>query len=407
MIYLDNSATTRTLPEAAEAAMAAMTGDFFNPAAAYAYGARTEKRVNEARTVIARPLKAKREEIIFTSGGTESNNAAIFGSLKGWRGPKRVITTAVEHPSVFEAVQSLQQSGDVDIVILPVNEQGYPDMNALIAGHLPEEMEVLRAAAEAFDMHASAADAAENTETETDSENGRGLCVGRDVKILSPIPVPLQDVICLGLNYTEHAEEAAAYAKEAFTSKDRYPVYFAKRVNHSPADGDPVPAYADLVDSLDYEAELAVIIGKDVKGISPEDVPGCIFGYTILNDFSARNLQTRHTQWYLGKSLDGYTPMGPCIVTADEFSFPPRLRISSRVNGELRQDSTTDMLIFGIDHIISELSRAMTLKAGTIISTGTPKGVGMGFDPPKFLHAGDTVTCEIEGIGTLTNTISD
>ncbi|MBQ7755603.1 MAG: cysteine desulfurase [Clostridia bacterium] len=131
MIYLDNSATTRTLPEAAEAALAAMTGDFFNPAAAYAYGARTEKRVNEARTVIARPLKAKREEIIFTSGGTESNNAAIFGSLKGWRGPKRVITTAVEHPSVFEAVQSLQQSGDVDIVILPVNEQGYPDMNAL------------------------------------------------------------------------------------------------------------------------------------------------------------------------------------------------------------------------------------------------------------------------------------
>ena len=131
MIYLDNSATTRTLPEAAEAAMAAMTGDFFNPAAAYAYGARTEKRVNEARTVIARPLKAKREEIIFTSGGTESNNAAVFGSLKGWRGPKRVITTAVEHPSVFEAVQSLQQSGDVDIVILPVNEQGYPDMNAL------------------------------------------------------------------------------------------------------------------------------------------------------------------------------------------------------------------------------------------------------------------------------------
>ena len=131
MIYLDNSATTRTLPEAAEAAMAAKTGDFFNPAAAYAYGARTEKRVIEARTVIARPLKAKREEIIFTSGGTESNNAAIFGSLKGWRGPKRVITTAVEHPSVFEAVQSLQQSGDVDIVILPVNEQGYPDMNAL------------------------------------------------------------------------------------------------------------------------------------------------------------------------------------------------------------------------------------------------------------------------------------
>lgn len=293
--------------------------------------------------------------------------------------------------------------------VLPIAETGisYPDMNVLIAGHLPEEMEVLRGAAEAFEIPPADAEYAETEAEQTDREGFSSLFVGRDVKILSPIPVPLQDVICLGLNYTEHAEEAAAYAKESFTSKDRYPVYFAKRVNHSPADGDPVPAYADLVDSLDYEAELAVIIGKDVKGISPEEVPGCIFGYTILNDFSARNLQTRHTQWYLGKSLDDYTPMGPCIVTADEFSFPPRLRISSWVNGELRQDSTTDMLIFGIDHIISDLSRAMTLRAGTIISTGTPKGVGMGFDPPKFLHAGDTVTCEIEGIGTLTNPICD
>ena len=131
MIYLDNSATTRTLPEAAQAALQAMTEDFYNPAAAYAFGARTEKRVNEARQVLAQPLRAKREEIIFTSGGTESNNAAIFGSLRGWHGPRRVITTAVEHPSVFEAVQSLKQAGDVDIVILPVNEQGYPDLVAL------------------------------------------------------------------------------------------------------------------------------------------------------------------------------------------------------------------------------------------------------------------------------------
>lgn len=131
MIYLDNSATTRTLPEAAQAALQAMTEDFYNPAAAYAYGARTEKRVNEARAVIARPLRARREEIIFTSGGTESNNAAVFGSVRGWHGHKRVITTAAEHPSVFEAVQSLKLSGDTDIVILPVNEQGYPDLAAL------------------------------------------------------------------------------------------------------------------------------------------------------------------------------------------------------------------------------------------------------------------------------------
>lgn len=131
MIYLDNSATTRTLPACAQAAYQAMTEDFYNPAAAYAFGARTEKRVNEARAIVARPLRAKREEIIFTSGGTESNNAAVFGSLRPWHGPCRVITTAVEHPSIYETVQSLQHSGDVDIVILPVNEQGCPDLAAL------------------------------------------------------------------------------------------------------------------------------------------------------------------------------------------------------------------------------------------------------------------------------------
>lgn len=323
--------------------------------------------------------------------------------------------------------------------ILPAAETGisYPDMNTLIAEHTPEEMQVLRDVAAAFDLainkvreraaqeqaqgaagagrpvQNSVQDAADRTDGPASVESGSGmpmfpgLAVGEQARILSPIPVPLQDIICLGLNYTEHAEEAAAYAQDAFSARDRYPVYFSKRVNRSPGDGDPVPANADLVDSLDYEAELAVIIGRDVKNIAPEDVPGCIFGYTILNDFSARNLQTRHTQWYLGKSLDGYTPMGPCIVTADAVAFPPKLPIRCRVNGELRQDSTTDMLIFGIDHIISDLSRGMTLRAGTIISTGTPSGVGMGFDPPKFLRAGDTVTCEIGGIGTLTNPIVD
>ena len=309
--------------------------------------------------------------------------------------------------------------------ILPVAETGisYPDMNTLIAEHTPQEMQILRDVAAAFDLAIQKVrerietDRQEKAPCEKEGEGaGRGaearafpgLAAGTETKILSPIPVPLQDVICLGLNYTEHVQEAAAYEKNTLTSKnDRFPVYFSKRVNRSPADGDPVSANAELVDSLDYEAELAVIIGKDVKNISPEEAPGCIFGYTILNDLSARNLQTRHTQWYLGKSLDGYTPMGPCIVTADEFDFPPKRRIWSEVNGELRQDSTTDMLIFGIDQIIADLSRGMTLRAGTIISTGTPKGVGMGFDPPKFLRAGDTVTCGIEGIGTLTSRIVD
>ena len=132
-----------------------------------------------------------------------------------------------------------------------------------------------------------------------------------------------------------------------------------------------------------------------------------IFGYTVINDVSARTLQTRHKQWYFGKSLDGFLPMGPCIVTAEEFPYPPRLSIQSRVNGELRQDSSTELMIFGIDHVVSELSAGMTLKAGTIIATGTPAGVGMGFDPPRFLKPGDVVECSIEGIGTLVNRVSE
>ena len=128
-------------------------------------------------------------------------------------------------------------------------------------------------------------------------------------------------------------------------------------------------------------------------------------GVSILNDVSARVLQSRHKQWYFGKSLDGFTPIGPWIVTRDEFGDPPVRKIQSYVNGELRQDSTTDRLIFDIPYIISELSQGMTLLPGTLIATGTPSGVGMGFDPPKFLNAGDTVDCVIEGIGTLHNTV--
>lgn len=223
----------------------------------------------------------------------------------------------------------------------------------------------------------------------------------QEVELLAPIPVPKQDIICLGINYMAHAAESARYKKEAFGGDRPYAVYFSKRVNEcSPTNG-TISAYRNIVDSLDYECELAVIIGKDCKNVKKEDAYNYIFGYTILNDISARNLQTRHKQWYFGKSLDGFTPLGPCVVTEDEFDRPPVLEIKSYVNGELRQDSTTDLLIFDIPHVISELSRGMTLKAGTIISMGTPAGVGMGFTPPKFLKHGDVVECYIENIGTL------
>lgn len=225
------------------------------------------------------------------------------------------------------------------------------------------------------------------------------------VKLCAPIPFPKQDIICLGINYMAHAEESARYKKEAFGGDRPFAVYFSKRVDEAVGDGGFIDGHFDIVDSLDYEAELAVVIGKDAKNISEEDAFDYVLGYTIINDISARNLQTQHKQWYFGKSLDGFTPMGPWIVTADEFDNPPVLKISSKVNGELRQNSSTDLLIFGIAHVISELSRGMTLKAGTIISMGTPAGVGMGFVPPKFLKSGDVVQCEIEKIGSITNTI--
>lgn len=227
----------------------------------------------------------------------------------------------------------------------------------------------------------------------------------KDTVLCAPIPNPRQDVICLGINYAAHAEESARYKNEAFGGERPYAVYFSKRVSGAVGDKGFIPAYEGLVDSLDYEVELAVIIGAEAKNVSKEDAFDHIFGYTILNDVSARNLQTRHKQWYFGKSLDGFTPMGPCIATADEIAFPPKLAIRSYVNGELRQDSNTDLLLFGISHVISELSMGMTLKPGTVIAMGTPAGVGMGFTPPKFLSSGDEIRCEIEGIGSLTNIV--
>ena len=226
-----------------------------------------------------------------------------------------------------------------------------------------------------------------------------------ELEILAPIPVPKQDMICLGINYMEHAAESARYKKEAFGGERPYAVYFSKRINEAVPDKGVIESHSDLTDSLDYEAELAFIVGKDAKDVAEEDVEEYIFGYTIINDVSAREVQTRHKQWYFGKSLDRFTPMGPWIVTADEISFPPRLAVRSRVNGELRQDGNTEQLIFGIPHIMQELTRGMTLKAGTVVATGTPAGAGMGFDPPKFLKPGDVVECEIESIGRLTNTV--
>ena len=266
-------------------------------------------------------------------------------------------------------------------------ELAFGDMNELILGYTDA-------------VKAKLAQLAENRDTLA----GAAVAVD-EVKLLAPIVRPRQDVVCLGINYDAHAQEAGRFSDEAFGGERPYTIYFSKRVSRATATGEAVPAYEGLVDSLDYEAELGVILGRDAKGVTKEAAREYVFGYTVINDISARNLQTRHKQWYLGKSLDGFTPMGPCIVTADEIGDEQSLDISSRVNGELRQSSNTRYMIQTVAGAISELSQGMTLEAGTIIATGTPAGVGMGMTPPCFLKHGDRVVCEIEKIGRLENVI--
>lgn len=270
--------------------------------------------------------------------------------------------------------------------IIPYETLGlsYLDMNDFIESATEEEMNRLRVMAKSEEAYTISAE---------------------EIILRAPIPNPKQDVICLGVNYSEHAKEAARFEKESFDIRSSYPVYFSKRVNEAVGHNQRIPAHEEIVESLDYEVELAVIIGKDAKNVKAKHAIDYIFGYTILNDMSARNLQTRHTQWYFGKSLDGFTPMGPAIVTKDEVPYPPRLDIRCLVNNQVRQSSNTELLIADIGSVIEELSHGMTLKAGTIISTGTPQGVGMGFVPPEFLHKGDVVECQIERLGILRNQI--
>jgi len=238
---------------------------------------------------------------------------------------------------------------------------------------------------------------------QTDPAQGISL---EEVELQAPVPCPRQDLICLGINYMDHAAEAEKFSSDAFATQHTDAIYFSKRVNRAVADGEPIQSHPGLVEKLDYESELAVILKKDARDVPREKAAEYVFGYTIVNDVSARNVQTSHKQWYFGKSLDGFTPMGPCVLTADEVeSFPPQLEIGCRVNGEERQHSNTRMQIFKPDLVIAELSRGMTLQAGTIIITGTPAGVGMGMDPPVFLKKGDQVECWIEKIGSLTNPV--
>jgi 2-keto-4-pentenoate hydratase/2-oxohepta-3-ene-1,7-dioic acid hydratase in catechol pathway len=225
-------------------------------------------------------------------------------------------------------------------------------------------------------------------------------------KLLAPIPVPRRNVFCLGMNYAAHVREGDL-ARGLEPSLPTVPVFFTKTTTAVTGPYAEVPFDAAVSEQIDWEVEMAVIIGRRGKNISPESAMEYVFGYTVVNDLSARDLQFSHNQFFKGKSLDGACPMGPCIVTADEISDPHALNVRCTVNGVVKQDSNTSDLIFDIPATIDWLSRGLTIQPGDVISTGTPSGVGFARTPPEFLFPGDVVECEVEEIGTIRNRMVD
>ncbi len=229
-----------------------------------------------------------------------------------------------------------------------------------------------------------------------------------DAVLCAPVPRPAKNIFCVGKNYHEHAKEFAGSGFDA-TAKEvvpEAPVVFSKPPTSVIGPGEPIPAHLDPTGSVDYEGELAVVIGRGGRGIRKADALSHVFGYTIVNDVTARTLQHKHRQWVIGKGIDGFCPMGPVIVTADEVPDPGALRLRTFVNGEKRQDASVSDLIFEIPTLIETLSAGITLEPGDIIATGTPVGVGLGFKPPRFLKPGDVVRIEVDKIGALENPVA-
>jgi len=218
-----------------------------------------------------------------------------------------------------------------------------------------------------------------------------------DIEWLSPIPRTPKNILCVGKNYADHAAEMGSDAPPEKV------VVFTKTPTTIAADEQSLPIHDDVTDSLDYEGELAVVISKKGKQIPRQLAYDYVFGYTIANDVTARDVQEDHQQYFLGKSLEGSCPLGPYLVTKDELPDPHNLSIVTKVNDDVRQNSNTSKMIFKIDELIAEISRYVTLEPGDVILTGTPAGVGKGMTPPTFLKKGDTVKISVEGIGTLVN----
>jgi 2-keto-4-pentenoate hydratase/2-oxohepta-3-ene-1,7-dioic acid hydratase in catechol pathway len=227
-----------------------------------------------------------------------------------------------------------------------------------------------------------------------------------DVVLDAPIPRPLKNVFCLGRNYIAHAEEAAR-ARGQEVKIPTVPVIFTKAPTTVTGPFDDILVERSVTQQVDWEVELGLVIGVTGRNIPRANALRHVFGYTVINDLSARDLQQQHMQWFKGKSLDGFCPMGPVLITADEFGDPQSKRLQLRVNSATKQDGSTAQMIFPVDAIIEWISKGLTLEAGDIIATGTPDGVGMARTPQEFLRDGDLVETEVEGIGVLRNRIRD
>lgn len=222
--------------------------------------------------------------------------------------------------------------------------------------------------------------------------------------LLAPIPQPVKNVFCVGRNYKLHIEEAAR-TRGVEPTYPKFTEFFSKPRTTVVGHQADVRLDADLTKAFDYEVEMAIVIGKKGRDIKAADALSHIFGYTVFNDVTARDLQRAHGQWFKGKGLDTTGPLGPWIVTADEFGDPGKHRLTLRVNGETRQDSNTSDMLFNCAQIIESLSAGLTLDPGDIIATGTPSGVGFAMQPPKLLKDGDVMEAEVEGVGVLRNTV--
>ena len=225
------------------------------------------------------------------------------------------------------------------------------------------------------------------------------------VELMAPIPQPRKNVYCVGRNYAAHIAEGDKAQKQN-VGVTEYPVYFTKPPTTVIGPDAPIPIFPQVSTSIDYEVELTVVIGKPGRNIAKADAWNHVFGYTVINDITARDVQRRHGgQYFKGKALDGSCPMGPWIVTADEIDNPHDLGIRLSVNGEQRQNGNTQDMIFDIPTLIESLSEGLTLEPGDLIATGTPSGVGYAMDPPHFLKDGDVVVCEVDSVGELRNTM--